>query len=705
LNKDNQGKERIEDIWGNDEFKKVLIKKNYSIISKLNKKENNFNGLEKDNDIILEFDIEFPFSSNLSEKNEEKNEEDKNSIFSLEYFKKYAYDIPLSPDNSYYTCFPKSFYKNKTYYCFTHFDYKNKRARCRCKTKLNDEIIILKDKEIAKIFKEKQFEKPFFYLSNKYGRLLIYSFILFLLIPEIYFLIKEIIKDTKIINYNEIDEDETKENYNKVKKYYNTGVFRFSFYLALRRFPYFSVFNQFYSKYPKYINHLIICIGLLIGFICPLIPYYFIPFLERDVFINQRSIEYENFDIRFRVPTKYYILSLIFCFFGILFGNLFIYFFSKIFNFEKEEINVWLKIKTICKDFIYYDVKSEVLLDSKWSKIQKRMFAYYYICGKYILRRKRRKKHLMNDYLNLISRNNQEKLSLRSTFTDIDQILPRTTTYSMFSSVDNNSIFTNSKKGSKKLIEMNGNFKDEPLLKNSDENDFIINNSIININKENIKKKENKIFLPKIDNNEKEICKLDNFSIDKNTKNIYNKLQKERFEKVRNKYIYVRKKIEINDIEIDNDYSQAKNKLSVSPEINYSFYPSNSFLNLKKDESSKESTKNIILFIFISFILWIIFICLGIFILYLIQIILNKFDEFVIYAWLLTICVAITLINFILYYLKMIISVFVLFHCYYLRKKYCLFKCLFWLFIDKGMVHAYKIRNLITKYKKEFDHL
>ena len=104
----------------------------------------------------------------------------------------------------------------------------------------------------------------------------------------------------------------------------------------------------------------------------------------------------------------------------------------------------------------------------------------------------------MNDYLNLISRNNQEKLSLRSTFTDIDQILPRTTTYSMFSSVDNNSIFTNSKKGNKKLIEMNGNFKDEPLLKNSDENDFIINNSIININKENNKKKENKILLPKI---------------------------------------------------------------------------------------------------------------------------------------------------------------------------------------------------------------
>ena len=707
LNKDNQEKVKIENIWDSDEFEKVLIKKNYSIISKLSKRENNFNGLEKDNDIILEFDIEFPFSANLSEKNEEKNDEDKNSIFSLEYFKKYAYDIPLSPDNSDYTCFPKSYYKNKTYYCFTHFDYKNKRARCRCKTKLNDEIIILKDKEIAKIFKEKQFEKPFFNLSNKYGRLLIYSFILFLLIPAIYFLIKEIIKDSIIINFNdnEIEEDETKENYKKVQKYYNTGIFRFSFYMALRRFPYFSVFNQYYSKYPKYINHLIICIGLLIGFICSLIPYYFIPFLERDVFINQRSIEYENFDIRFKVPTKYYVLSLIFCFFGILFGNLFVYFFSKIFNFEKEEINVWLKIKTICKDFIYYDIKSEVLLDSKWSKIQKRMFAYYYICGKYILRRKRRKKHLMNDYLNLISRNNQDKLSLRPTFTDIDQILPRTTTYSIFSSRDNDSIFTNSKKGNKKEIEMNGNYKDEPLLNNSDENDFIINNSIININKENTMRKKNKILLPKIDNDTIEICKLDNFSIDKNTNNIYNKLQKERFEKVRNKYIYVRKKIEIDDIEIDNDYSQGKNQLSISPEMNYSFYPSNSFLNLKKGDNSKESTKNIILFIFVSFILWIIFICLSIFILYLIQIILNKFDEFIIYAWLLTICLTITIINFILYYLKMIIGVFVLFHYYYLRKKNCLFRCLFWLFIDKAMVHTYKIRNLITKYKKEFDHL
>ena len=151
--------------------------------------------------------------------------------------------------------------------------------------------------------------------------------------------------------------------------------------------------------------------------------------------------------------------------------------------------------------------------------------------------------------------------------------------------------------------------------------------------------------------------------------------------------------------------SQTKKNLCISPQINYSFYPSNSFLNLRKNEDSKESSQNIIQFIFISFLLWTFFIGLGVFMLYLIQIILNKFDVFIIYAWLLTIIVAITIVNFLLYYLKMIISVFILFHYYYFRKNNCLLKCLFWVLIDKAMIHIFKTRNLITKYKKEFEHL
>ena len=552
LNKDNE-KVINDDSW-NDEIIKILMKKNNSIIFRFIKKDDNSSSLVEDDSVFFEFDIEFPFWANLSENNEKQNEElneDKKSIISS-LKKKYGYDIPLSPDNSDYTCYPKSYYKNSIYYCFTHFDYKNKKVRCRCKTKLNDEVIIIQDKEISKIFKEKQFEKPFFILSNNYGLFIIYAFILFLIIPAIYFLIKDINKDAKKNKIDEIKEkNETKENYKIAKKYGNTGVLKFSFYLALRRFPYFSVFNKYYTKYPKYINHLIICTGLLIGFICPLIPYYFITFPERDIFVNQRSIEYDDYDIRYFVPNKYYILSMIFCFLGIFFGNLFIYLFSKILNFEKEEINIWLKIKTVIKDFIYYNVKSEVLLDSKWSKIQARMLAYYYICGNYILRRKRIKKNTFNEYLNLISRKNQEKQSLIASFNDLDIILPKTNNISMYSSIDNNnSIIISNKENKKKYIEMNENSKAEPLLINEEENSLLINNNIINDSNDFIIEKEKKFLLPNIQNNTIEIVKLDDFCIDKSTNYRYNKIQKERFEKVRNKYIYIRKKVEINGIKL-----------------------------------------------------------------------------------------------------------------------------------------------------------
>ena len=94
-----------------------------------------------------------------------------------------------------------------------------------------------------------------------------------------------------------------------------------------------------------------------------------------------------------------------------------------------------------------------------------------------------------------------------------------------------------------------------------------------------------------------------------------------------------------------------------------------------------------------------------IFILYLVKTVLNTFDEFILKAWIIPIIFIITIFNFILYYIKMLIGSIVLYHGYHLRKKRCIIKCLFWLFVDKTMIQIYKVKNLISKYKKEFDYL
>ena len=88
-----------------------------------------------------------------------------------------------------------------------------------------------------------------------------------------------------------------------------------------------------------------------------------------------------------------------------------------------------------------------------------------------------------------------------------------------------------------------------------------------------------------------------------------------------------------------------------------------------------------------------------------IKTLLNKFDKFIMNSWITPVSIMITIINIVLYYIKILFGTILLFTCYNKRKKYCLLKFLFWVFVDKSMIQVYKIRNLITKYKKEFDYL
>ena len=189
------------------------------------------------------------------------------------------------------------------------------------------------------------------------------------------------------------------------------------------------------------------------------------------------------------------------------------------------------------------------------------------------------------------------------------------------------------------------------------------------------------------------------------------KRQISRFEKVRNKYIYVRKNIKELDDEIEGEENsnneKDKNTYEIDPQNNYSYISVNSFISAKKSKNgaTEEANKLVHNCIFYSFLLLIIIVIVIAFTLFLVRHILDTFDVFILKAWIFPIIIVITVINFLLYFIKMLIGTFLLFHFYHLRKKRCCFKWLFWLFVDRSMIQIYKIRNLITKYKKEFDYL
>ena len=696
---------------------KIIVNKNYTTIIQLFKNESGIIEEIDDKNFSITVDMVFPYGLNLDKKEIQQKKDKEKGIFNKvkNQLDKLKLNITLSPNNSDFTCVTKS-YKEKSKNsngelntCRTHFDYENNTVRCSCSITSGDEIFVVKDHNLALKFQDIQFPKTYFKMTHKYILFILYSFIFLILIPTIIYLILDISKDSKYIKENQTlknIENERKVKYNEVKKYYNKGVFGFSIYLTLNKYPYFSVFNNYYSTFPRFIKHLVVSIGLSIGLIAPLVPYLFMTFSERDTFIGQRDIQFTDDRIKSIAPDNYKLYSLAFSFLGLIFGNLFIYIFSKILDYEKQELDIWLKIKSICKDYIYYEIKQEVLLGAIWKKIKLRMFSFYYICGDYILRKKNKKQKnaKLKEYLKHISRNYDEK-SRASINMDVDQILPRIT-------IDSNSLNTSKdiKYSSKNKISFE--MANKPLLdKDDNDNDsFLLNNSINNkekkIGKKNIFNKIINSSLSSMDDLNLNICKLDNFMLDNKTKFDKSKRQIERYEKVRNKYIYVHKKVEINEIEIDDKSFDEKDNYCISPQNNYSYLPEDSYTNIKKEKNAqKESSKILFKFIFISAILMIIVILFIIFILYLVKTVLNTFDEFILKAWIIPIIFIITILNFILYYIKMLIGSIVLYHGYHLRKKRCIIKCLFWLFVDKTMIQIYKVKNLISKYKKEFDYL
>jgi hypothetical protein len=671
--------------WGDIIEYNTLFKK-YSFIFKLFNKTNNEITLLDNNNITFDAEFQYKRELNYSDK---KNYMDSSDI--KEFNKSINLNISLYPNNSNISCVPKNYKDlNENYLCKTHFNYDENKIRCNCN--IIDEIIIIEDFTISQFYKSKQFPQRQYNLLNIYSFPIILFFILLLLIPSIYILLKDIINDSKYIKNNQDLakelEDELKVNYMKVKKYNNIGTFRFSIYLALKKFPYFTIFNKYKLNYPKYISHLVIYVGILIGFIIPLIPFYYKEFIERQIFIDQRDIKYDDNYITDMGPSIYYDYSFYYGFIGLFLSHFFIYIFNIVLGYYQEEINIWLKIKTICKDYVYYEIKSEILLGTTWSKIKLRIISFYYICGNYILK-KFKKNQKFEEYLNYISRNIKD----RNTINNIGAILPRTSINSYIS----NDINLDNKKNTKSL-EMT---EKTQLLLEKDNNSINDNNNkrrMLTIKYHN----KNKI------NFNSKICKTDNFILDNAIKNDKSKRSIERFEKIRNKYIYKLKKNIIKEMEIDKeiiDLNEEKKDLYISPQINYSIYQAESFYSLKKTGKEKESKHIINKYVLISVLLWIIFIVLIILAIFLIQNHLNKFDRFIIGAWLIPIIIIIIVINFILYYIKILIGSILLFHRYNVRKKKCFYRFLFWLFVDKTMIHIFKVRNLITKYKKEFDYL
>ena len=158
----------------------------------------------------------------------------------------------------------------------------------------------------------------------------------------------------------------------------------------------------------------------------------------------------------------------------------------------------------------------------------------------------------------------------------------------------------------------------------------------------------------------------------------------------------------------DNKSYECYKDLNISYENNLSYYSSaksnrNNSYSWKSDIVTNVNPEGYCLLVNLSLILTILLFLLIILIISFVKYFLNIFGLFIIHIWLSSSIIIYIIVYPLLYLIKNILGSFLLFKFYHLKRS-VLVKPFYWLFVDKTLVYIFKVRNYVTKYKKEFDY-
>ena len=624
--------------------------------------------------------------------------------------------LKTSTENDYsnITCIPKNNLLQNDSYCLTYFNYETKIIKCSCN--IFDDISYVSDSNLAKYYKDLQANKIIkkYNYINKISLILILTIIIIVLLPGCFYLLYDIKNDEKNYENNSMTfSEKIKQKYLQVKKLNNSSIFSFALHASMYQFPYFSPFRTCDYKSPKYIKHFVISIAIFYGFFIALIPFYiFVPFKELKDIIDKRDIKNPNFEVNTIVLFRYINRGIIFSIFGVCVTRLIIYIFGIIFSYNNDEFEFWREMKTIFTNYIYNEIKGNVLLGPTWNKIKTRMIAYINICGDYILnKRKNNKKTNFDDYLLTKEKSSECKSNTNRLLPsdDLDEGI----------NLDFSDIKSN-KSGNYRapsIDSINNSFRNRNIDNHYSLNVETINNTSSKSSKSSKKEIKSKKELL-------EVINTDNFQLySRKIKRDKTITKNNKFERIKNKYICTRKNKVLYEIEIDSMSENAlsynefyyNTQLTIENKINLSYlslpeFITNDTLNLYSDntwETTKINMKfkpegywklvivNIILFILLLLLIFGIFVFDKIF--------LNYFGIFIIKVWLISAVCIYAIIYPLFYYIKNCIGSFLLFKCYHLKNRFYN-KIFFTIFVNKTMVYIFKVRNYITKYNNELDY-
>jgi hypothetical protein len=324
--------------------------------------------------------------------------------------------------------------------------------------------------------------------------------------------------------------------------------------------------------------------------------------------------------------------------------------------------------KNILKECVHIIFKKDFVFNKKLKLIQKRIIAYTKFCSKYILENK--KKDKLSNYLEY---KKYQQIPNKNKFTNIKFLLLKNKTINTEKKIDSLK---------EKLLDSN-NYE----INTSSKRKYSIDTKSKNIKNKNLT-----------------ICKaVKPFTLTKKSNNISISMTNVyKYEYIRNKYIF------------NNSQNRGYNKennpktikyinLYIETQKNYSYIFSNDISMNQLITTYNKSKLMTIKLINTSLLFTLIIIDIGI------AIVLNKmyeeYDNYIIINWLIPTLFQILIINFIINYLFALFSSFLLFSYYDKRNNNCLYKVIFYIFVEKYMRYLYKIRLLINKYYREFENL
>ena len=463
-----------------------------------------------------------------------------------------------------------------------------------------------------------------------------------------------------------------KNEYNSFK---NTFIIKakylFSWFLFKFHYPITNIIFIYNYNHPRYIRLILYIMTLLFNTLLTSALYIIIVELDADFKINNAS------NIFF---------SLLFSFIISIIVDLILNFTLKfLFEFHEVRREIFKKKLETLRRYIYYDVKKDILFNSKWHFIRNRMIVYYRLCGSLLLRQVKKNKY--QKYVKNKFKNANDDFLL---FSQNSEITSNNSSL-VFDNLNKTDIMSD-----KKEKNLNEGKKDNSQRKKS-----VSSLTKINDNKsEKIPEKINE----KGTKNKFKISKgVESFSFSKFGINNMKLKTVKKIEEIKNRYINKKKDIKFDETrEIDKDTKIFEN-LDIESLEGFTYISTDAMID-KLNSIQTNSNKMIInIFTGVMLVIILILINFGLMIIQMGE--TNKNPGAPIEKILLAIFIEVIVINFIIHRAICFFIAFSIHNFYGKKKRNCCYKLIFDIYYEKYIRYLYRIRLLITKYQKEFNFM